>query len=184
MHLKLGGSFGLAQTDFLDAQLNVTGIIVTMIVPFFTVNFIRNRLQVSFPNDPGMRAVEFQHLQTLAQVIIAFYVTFVGYLKSPEWAGVTWIKVAPAVHLLLLVVAMLVIPMMVVIQTLTLWGSIHSSAFSGPLLLYPFISVCVILQFPIYFLGRIKEAWRLVSAKREKIERWYSLKLAREKGGK
>jgi hypothetical protein len=66
MHLKLGGSFGLAQTDFLDAQLNVTGIIVTMTVPFFTVNFIRNRLQVSFPNDPGMRAVEFQHLQTLA----------------------------------------------------------------------------------------------------------------------
>ena len=110
--------------------------------------------------------------------------TFVGYLKSPQWAGVTWIKVAPVVHLFLLVLAMLVIPLMVAIQTFSMWSDIHQSVFSGPLLLYPFISICVILQFPIYFLGRIKEAVRLVNEKRQKIQRWHTLKLAREQAGK
>ena len=103
------------QADFLDAQINVTGVIVTMIVPFFTVNFIKNRLYSNYPDDAGIRAVDFQHLQTLVQVIIAFILTFVGYTKSPQWAGVTWIKIAPVVLLFLLVLAMLVIPLMVVI---------------------------------------------------------------------
>jgi uncharacterized membrane protein len=115
MHLHVGGSFGLDQADFLDAQINVTGVIVTMIVPFFTVNFIKNRLYSNYPDDAGIRAVDFQHLQTLVQVIIAFILTFVGYTKSPQWAGVTWIKIAPVVLLFLLVLAMLVIPLMVVI---------------------------------------------------------------------
>lgn len=56
--------------------------------------------------------------------------------------------------------------------------------FSGPLLIYPFISICVIIQFPIYFVSRIKEAIRLVAEKRQKIERWYALKTAREQAGK
>ncbi len=56
--------------------------------------------------------------------------------------------------------------------------------FSGPLLLYPFISICVIIQFPIYFVSRIKEAIRLVAEKRQKIERWFALKTAREQAGK
>ena len=80
MHLR---SFVLDQADFLDAHINVTGMIVTMIVPFFTVNFIKNRLYSNYPDDPGIKAVDFQHLQTLVQVIIAFILTFVGYTKSP-----------------------------------------------------------------------------------------------------
>ena len=55
-------------------------------------------------------------------MIIVFYLTFVGYLKSPQWAGVTWIKIAPAMHLFLLVLAMLVMPLIVAIQTFTMWS--------------------------------------------------------------
>lgn len=112
MHLR---SFVLDQADFLDAHINVTGMIVTMIVPFFTVNFIKNRLYSNYPDDPGIKAVDFQHLQTLIQVIISFILTFVGYTKSPQWAGVHWIKIAPFVLLFLLVLTMLIIPLMVVI---------------------------------------------------------------------
>lgn len=38
---RMGGSFETPATDFLDAQLGITGVIVTCTVPVFTVNYIR-----------------------------------------------------------------------------------------------------------------------------------------------
>jgi hypothetical protein len=59
MQLKIGGSFEAPQTDFLDAQLYVTGFIITMTVPFAVVNFIKWRLDENFPEDSGRNVVEF-----------------------------------------------------------------------------------------------------------------------------
>ena len=38
---RMGGSFDTPATDFLDAQLGITSIIVTCTAPVFTVNYIR-----------------------------------------------------------------------------------------------------------------------------------------------
>ena len=89
------------------------------------VNFIKWRLDENFPDDTGRKIVEFQHLFTLVQTVISFYLTFIGYHKSPQWAGLRWIKVGPWIHLFALVLSMVVIPILVIVQTLSSFGEIH-----------------------------------------------------------
>jgi hypothetical protein len=61
-------------------------------------------------------------------------------------------------------------------------SAIHASVFSGPMLIYPFISCCMLVQFPIYILPRLKGAALFVKIKKAKMERWMELKKARKRG--
>jgi len=138
----MGGSYETPATDFLDANLGITGIIVTCTVPVFTVNFTRSRIDADWPDDPGKPIVDYQHIQTMIQCASAFYLTFIGYSKSPTWTGMWYIRIAPLVHLFVAVGALLIIPILVVVQTSTMITAIHKSVYTGPLLIYPFISGC------------------------------------------
>lgn len=55
----------------------------------------------------------------------AFYLTFIGFTKSPTWAGLWFIRILPVIHLLVTVGALLVIPILVVIQTGMMATEIH-----------------------------------------------------------
>lgn len=117
------------------------------------------------------------------QFATILYVIFVGYHKSPEWAGLNWIKTGPWIHVVLVIVDFLVIPLLVVIHTLTEPVNIKASMFTGPLLIYPFISFCIMFQFPVYILAKARGMAQFVKQKREKMEKWMKLKKLRESGG-
>jgi hypothetical protein len=178
----MGGSFETPATDFLDAQLGITGVIVTCTVPVFTVNFIRSRIFLDWPDDPGRKCVDYQHIFTMVQSLSAFYLTFVGFTKSPQWAGIGYIKIAPIIHLVVTVGSLLVIPILVVFQTAAMTQGIEQSVYTGPLLIYPFISLCQIVQFPFIIVPRIRHYFNIVQDRKADMLRWHELKTAREKG--
>lgn len=151
MKMQLKNCFAFPQTDFLDAEMYVTAIIITMTVPFVVVQFIERRMVDYFPDDPGRPIVRLQYWFSLAQVAMVYYLVFVGYHKSPKWAGMRWISVGPCIHLVMLLASQVVIPIMVLVHTIYLIPDFRGSVFEGPLLLYPFISLCVLIQFPKLF---------------------------------
>lgn len=108
------------------------------------------------------------------------YIIFVGYSKSPEWAGLYWIKIGPLIHVFLTFSDFLVIPLLVIIHTLTVTTELSASSFSGPLLIYPIISLCLIFQFPVYILSKSRGMATFVRQKKEKMEKWMKLKKLRE----
>ena len=55
----------------------------------------------------------------------AFYLTFIGFTKSPTWAGLWYIRIAPVIHLIVTVGALLVIPILVCINTCMMAKEIH-----------------------------------------------------------
>ena len=85
------------------------------------------------------------------------YIIFVGYNKSPEWAGLYWIKIGPWIHVVLTLIDFLVIPLLVIIHTFTKTTELKASLFTAPLLIYPIISFCIILQFPVYIVVRTRK---------------------------
>ena len=89
-----------------------------------------------------------------------------------------WIRLGPWIHLILIILLMVVIPTLTIIDTLMNLSAIHSSVFQGPLLIYPFISACVLIQFPIYILPRLKKAAEFVKNKKDKMAQWTGLKKA------
>jgi hypothetical protein len=176
VQMNIGGSFSLPQTDFLDAQLYMTSIITSMTVPFVIVHFMQNRIREDFPGDTGIEVTDYQLGFALSQVVMVYYLTFVGYHKTPEWAGMVWINIAPWISLLFLLLCMLIIPIMVCVHTIANLGNIHSSVFQGPLLIYPFISTCIVIQFPIYILPRLKKGGEFVQQKKAKMATYFGLK--------
>ena len=107
------------------------------------------------------------------------YIIFVGYNKSPEWAGLYWIKIGPWIHVVLTFIDFLVIPILVITLTLTKTTELSASNFTGPLLIYPIISFCIIFQFPIYILAKSRGMATFVKQKKEKMEKWMKLKQQR-----
>lgn len=104
------------------------------------------------------------------------YVIFVGYSKSPEWAGLYWIKIGPWIHVVMVFLDFLVIPLIVIIHTLTKTTELEASSFTGPLFIYPIISLCLIFQFPVYILAKSRGMATFVRLKKEKMEKWMKLK--------
>jgi hypothetical protein len=101
---------------------------------------------------------------------------FIGYHRVPQWAGLWWLKTIPKLHFVTTILSTIVIPIVVIIQTLASLGAIHSSLFSGPLLLYPFVSFCVLVRYPFIFLPKLKEDSQVVAKLQAKMERWLQLK--------
>jgi hypothetical protein len=78
--------------------------------------------------------------------------------------------------------SLLVIPILVVFQTAAMTQGIEQSVYTGPLLIYPFISLCQIVQFPFIIVPRIRHYFNIVQDRKADMLRWHELKTAREKG--
>ena len=126
-------------TDFLDAQINITGIIVSMTVPLFTAAFIKARCNDRFKSDSALEIVNFQEEVTYVQMLSIFYIVFINYHKASERFSLVWIKVGPKIHALLILIDFVVIPIYIVIHFLVNLENIKDSVFTGPLLVYPFM---------------------------------------------
>lgn len=111
-----------AQTDFLDAQINVTGIVISQTVPIIIAHFIRIMCQKKYPEDYGLQVINFEHPFAFFQFFSIFYIIFMSYHKGSKNLGlrwmVWWLRIGPKIHIALILINFVIIPIIILIHWL------------------------------------------------------------------
>jgi hypothetical protein len=91
--------------------------------------------------------------------VTALYLIFASFYKCPEFMSSWWIFVGPWIHAIFTVLDFIVIPLIVIIEILFNTSAIRISSFSAGIVLYPMISIGMIIWVPLQilpiFLGAI-----------------------------
>lgn len=156
--------------DFLESQQILGGIFTSFVSPVF----IAYGLAANYPNEnaAGHRIVDFQMPCAIFQAVTALYLIFASFYKSPDFMSSWWIFVGPWIHAIFTILDFIVIPIVVIIEIFFNMSAIGASSFSAGLVLFPMISVGMIIWVPIQILPIFLGAINFVKKKqREHRER-------------
>jgi hypothetical protein len=114
---------------------------VTFFVPAAYYHWIKvyclNSDDVSLNSDPAVEIAQFQEPMAIFQTIGMLYLIFVSFyrprIKEPLWVADAWVKYVPFVHAVVTILTFVVIPLIVMISTLTNTERIDQSAFKSVL---------------------------------------------------